>query len=107
MERREQLNHQEVVRNLIEHGKETGFLTYEEISQKLPETNFTTEELDTLFGKLAEMGIDVVDRGDDRRHRSDGPKKWVSPMSSWIRRTPSGCISRKWGRSPSSHVSRK
>ncbi|MBL8023574.1 MAG: sigma-70 family RNA polymerase sigma factor [Elusimicrobia bacterium] len=78
MERREQLNHQEVVRNLIEHGKETGFLTYEEISQKLPETNFTTEELDTLFGKLAEMGIDVVDRGDDR-HKSDGPEEMGVP----------------------------
>lgn len=79
MERREQLNHQEVVRNLIEHGKETGFLTYEEISQKLPETNFTTEELDTLFGKLAEMGIDVVDRGEDHRTKSDGPEEMGVP----------------------------
>ncbi|MBL0059566.1 MAG: sigma-70 family RNA polymerase sigma factor [Elusimicrobia bacterium] len=59
------MNHQDLVRGLIEHGKEAGFLTYEEISQKLPETNFTTEELDTLFGKLEEMGIDVVERGED------------------------------------------
>jgi RNA polymerase primary sigma factor len=72
IDRRDQLNHQEVVRGLIEHGKEAGFLTYEEISQKLPETNFTTEELDTLFGKLEEMGIDVVERGEDHRHKPDG-----------------------------------
>jgi len=65
LERRETLNYKDVVRGLIEHGKEAGFLTYEEISQKLPETNFTTDELDTLFGKLEEMGIDVVERGED------------------------------------------
>jgi RNA polymerase primary sigma factor len=79
IDRRDQLNHQEVVRGLIEHGKEAGFLTYEEISQKLPETNFTTEELDTLFGKLEEMGIDVVERGDDHRHKPDGPEEMGVP----------------------------
>lgn len=76
MERREHINYQDVVRGLIEHGKEAGYLTYEEISQKLPETNFTTEELDTLFGKLEEMGIDVVERGDDHgRPKADGPEE--------------------------------
>jgi RNA polymerase primary sigma factor len=79
LDRREQLNHQELVRGLIEHGKETGFLTYEEISQKLPETNFTTEELDTLFGKLEEMGIDVVERGEENRSRSDGHEEMGVP----------------------------
>ncbi|MBI4397043.1 MAG: hypothetical protein HY548_08115, partial [Elusimicrobia bacterium] len=59
------MNYQDVLRGLIEHGKEAGFLTYEEISQKLPETNLTTEELDSLFGTLEEMGIDVVERGEE------------------------------------------
>ncbi|MBK8872271.1 MAG: sigma-70 family RNA polymerase sigma factor [Elusimicrobia bacterium] len=79
LDRREQLNHQELVRGLIEHGKEAGFLTYEEISQKLPETNFTTEELDTLFGKLEEMGIDVVERGEETRSRSDSHEEMGVP----------------------------
>lgn len=79
LDRREQLNHQELVRGLIEHGKEAGFLTYEEISQKLPETNFTTEELDTLFGKLEEMGIDVVERGEENRSRSEGHEEMGVP----------------------------
>jgi hypothetical protein len=76
MERREHINYQDVVRGLIEHGKEAGYLTYEEISQKLPETNFTTEELDTLFGKLEEMGIDVV--------RPSPPPKPVGIRSKYI-----------------------
>ncbi|HRY29216.1 MAG TPA: RNA polymerase sigma factor region1.1 domain-containing protein, partial [Elusimicrobiota bacterium] len=64
------MNHQDILRGLIEHGKEAGFLTYEEISRKLPETNLTTEELDSLFGRLEELGIDVVERGEEAgRHK--------------------------------------
>jgi RNA polymerase primary sigma factor len=59
------MSYQDVLRGLIEHGKEAGYLTYEEISRKLPETNLTTEELDSLFGRLEELGIDVVERGED------------------------------------------
>ncbi len=59
------MNYQDVLRGLIEHGKETGYVTYEEISQKLPETHLTTEELDSLFGTLEELGIDVVERGEE------------------------------------------
>jgi RNA polymerase primary sigma factor len=59
------MNYQDMLRGLIEHGKEAGFLTYEDISQKLPETNLTTAELDSLFGTLEEMGIDVVEKGEE------------------------------------------
>jgi RNA polymerase primary sigma factor len=59
------MNHQDVFRELIEHGKEAGFLTYEEISQKLPETILSANELDSLFGTLEGLGIDVVERGEE------------------------------------------
>src|ERR1700704_3725090 len=59
------MNYQNIIRGLIEQGKEAGFLTYEDISQKLPESHMTTEELDTLFGTLEEMGISVVERGEE------------------------------------------
>jgi len=62
--------YQDMLRGLIEHGKEAGFLTYEEISAKLPETNLTAEELDSLFGTLEEMGIEVVERGEDASGRA-------------------------------------
>jgi RNA polymerase primary sigma factor len=74
------MNYQDMMRGLIEHGKETGFLTYEEISQKLPETNLTTEELDTLFTKLEELGIDVVERGQEPGSaKSDAPEEMGVP----------------------------
>src|ERR1041385_6850804 len=72
------MNYQDVLRGLIEHGKETGYLTYEEISQKLPETNLTTEELDSLFGTLEELGIDVVERGEEAgagRAKAEAPEE--------------------------------
>ncbi len=59
------MNYQDILRGLIEHGKESGYLTYEQISQKLPETSLSTEDLDSLFGTLEEMGIDVVERGEE------------------------------------------
>ncbi len=69
------MSYPEVLRGLIEHGKEAGFLTYEEISQKLPETHLTAEELDSLFGTLEEMGIEVVERSEDvgRVRSTDSP----------------------------------
>ncbi len=70
------MNYQEILRSLIEHGKEAGFLTYEEISQKLPETNLTTEELDSLFGTLEELGIDVVEKGEEPgRPKAEAPEE--------------------------------
>jgi RNA polymerase primary sigma factor len=70
------MNYQDILRGLIEHGKEAGYLTYEEISQKLPEANVTTEELDSLFGTLEELGIDVVEKGEEPgKPRSEGPEE--------------------------------
>jgi RNA polymerase primary sigma factor len=59
------MNYQDILRGLIEQGKEAGFLTYEDISQKLPETHLTAEELDSLFDTLEEMGIEVVERREE------------------------------------------
>jgi RNA polymerase primary sigma factor len=79
IDRRDQLNHQEVVRGLIEHGKEAGFLTYEEISQKLARNQLYNGRVGYPFGKLEEMGIDVVERGEDHRHKPDGPEEMGVP----------------------------
>ena len=53
------------IRSLIDQGKESGFLTYEEINRRLPEGVIGGEELDELFGTLEDLGIEVVDREED------------------------------------------
>ena len=45
---------------LIDHGKESGFLTYDEINSGMPDSSFPTEEIDDFFVKLEDLGIQVV-----------------------------------------------
>jgi len=55
------MEQQEVIKNLIERGKEAGYLTYQEIARQLPESSVTPEELDSLFWTLEEKGIQILD----------------------------------------------
>ncbi|MBI5887922.1 MAG: RNA polymerase sigma factor RpoD [Deltaproteobacteria bacterium] len=52
------------IANLIEIGKEKGFLTYDEINDAFPEENFSVDEMDNLLETLGDLGIDVVDTAD-------------------------------------------
>src|SRR5258708_9312776 len=61
------------VKDLIEQGKETGFLTYDEINRRLPEQTIGGEELDDLFGTLEDLGIEVVDREEDLIRPTEKP----------------------------------
>ncbi len=61
------------IKDLIEHGKEIGFLTYDEINRRLPENTVNGEELDDLFGTLEDLGIEVVDREADLVRPTDKP----------------------------------
>ncbi|MBI2915400.1 MAG: sigma-70 family RNA polymerase sigma factor [Elusimicrobia bacterium] len=59
------MDHQEIIKELIEQGRESGYLTYEEINRYLPNLSVNTEELDKLFDRLQEMGIPVIRKGDE------------------------------------------
>ena len=50
------------LRDLVELGKEHGYITLEEINRSLTNASMSSEEIDTLMGTLEELGIDVVDR---------------------------------------------
>ena len=52
-----------LIQGLINQGKEAGYITYEEIMRRLPE-NTTPEDLDSFFGTLEEMGIQVLETED-------------------------------------------
>jgi len=60
------------ISNLIDIGKDKGFLTYDEINDAFPQDNFSVEEMDSLLETLGDLGIDVVDTADkaEARHRS-------------------------------------
>ena len=49
------------VRNLINLGKERGYLLYDEVNNILPVEEHTAEELDTLFTTFERDGIDIYE----------------------------------------------
>jgi RNA polymerase primary sigma factor len=55
-----------LIQSLIKQGKEAGYITYEEIMRRLPEST-TPEDLDNFFGQLEEMGIQVLESEDSTR----------------------------------------
>ncbi|MBI3549380.1 MAG: sigma-70 family RNA polymerase sigma factor [Elusimicrobia bacterium] len=50
------------LRDLIELGKEHGYLTLEEINRSLTTASMSSEEIDGLMATLEDLGIEVVDR---------------------------------------------
>jgi RNA polymerase primary sigma factor len=56
------LHASQAMRNLIELGKEHGYLTLEEISRTLSMSNVKSEEVDELMSTLEDLGIEIVDR---------------------------------------------
>jgi RNA polymerase primary sigma factor len=75
------------VRQLINVGKEKGYLLYDEVNELLPSEITSSEELDDLFNAFGSAGIEVVDsdkayRGDkdfDRESGEDGPELDLTP----------------------------
>jgi RNA polymerase primary sigma factor len=75
------------VRQLINVGKEKGYLLYDEVNEMLPSEITSSEELDDLFNAFGSAGIEVVDsdkayRGDkdfDRDGNEDGPELDLTP----------------------------
>jgi RNA polymerase primary sigma factor len=60
------------VKQLIELGKEKGYLLYDEIYEMLPEEVVSLpDELDEIYIRFADLGIDVIDRPERYQNRDD------------------------------------
>src|SRR5215203_5109564 len=52
------------VQILLDLGTSRGFLTYEELNEKLPDEVVSPDKLDTLLMRIDEMGIKLIDEAD-------------------------------------------
>ena len=60
------------VKQLIELGKEKGYLLYDEIYEMLPEEVVSLpDELDEIYLRFNELGVDVIDRPERYQNRDD------------------------------------
>jgi len=73
------MDQNDILKELIEQGRESGYLTYEEINRHLPDSNINNEELDTLFTRLQEMGIPVIRKAEERAYTEQN-KSSVPPI---------------------------
>ena len=55
------------VKDIIEKGKQKGFLTYEEMNDGLPEDAVTPARLDRLLSTLDEMGVKLLDESEAKK----------------------------------------
>lgn len=53
------------VKELIDRGREQGFLTYEEINDTMPEHSLEGDKFEEIISLMIEMGIDVVETASD------------------------------------------
>jgi RNA polymerase primary sigma factor len=54
-------SNQEEVQQLVDMGKEKGFLTYDEVNDMLPASMVSSDQLEDVMSILGEMDIEVVD----------------------------------------------
>ena len=57
----------EEVQQLIDIGKEKGYLTYEEVNDTLPADMISSEHLDSVMTMFGDMDIEVIDSADEEK----------------------------------------
>src|SRR3954464_5190542 len=63
------------VRILLDLGTSRGFLTYEELNEKLPDEVVSPDKLDSLLMKIDEMGIKLIDEANVAAYQPNPPGK--------------------------------
>ena len=101
------------VKNLIDLGKEKGFLTYEEVNDVLPPDVTSPEVIDDIMVLFSDMDIEILDNESAEKRAAKKKSESVSPGKKGRRRlvrsmiprtgkptTPCACTCARWGRSP-------
>ena len=55
---------------LLNKGKKRGLLTYNEIMDSLQDVDLDPDQIDRIYEALTEMGIEVVDEGEEEKEVS-------------------------------------
>ena len=55
----------DAISKLLDKGKKTGVLTYNEIMESLQSVDMSPDEIDELYDTFTKRGIDIIDNGND------------------------------------------
>jgi len=73
---------EDIAAELIKKGKDIGFVTQDDVLALFPEAENQVEELDNLYTKLAEEGIDVLEVGTDEEVKPGDLEKELEVLTS-------------------------
>ncbi len=74
-------NKKQIVKDLIEKGKKKGLLTHKDIIQSFYDTEFTAEEMETVYDALEKEGIEVVEDLDKELEEIEVSKEELEDLS--------------------------
>lgn len=69
----------ELTQTLITQGQDKGFLTLDDIADALQEADLTTEQIEDIYTRIADVGIDIVEH-DDTDDAADEPPEAVEEV---------------------------
>src|ERR1700712_3755462 len=72
------------VKILLDMGTSRGYLTYEELNEKLPDEVVSPDKLETLLMMIDEMGIRLIDEQDVADFNRKGKKARPQPAVAFI-----------------------
>jgi RNA polymerase primary sigma factor len=74
----------EEVEGLFELGRGRGYVTTEDIAEILSEIDLTTEQIEAVYTRLLDLGIEVIDEtmdgGDEQDGDEEGRPEWRLPL---------------------------
>ncbi len=62
----------EGLNELIQRGKQSGVLTYQEVMDALQEADLTPEQIDDIYARLQSQGVDIAAEASDAGASHDG-----------------------------------
>src|SRR5688572_17451853 len=69
---------------LIGLGKSRGYLTYDELNEKLPDEVVSPDKLDSLLMMIDEMGIKLIDDMDVADFHAKGARKPIATVTTVV-----------------------
>ena len=63
---------QKVIQKLLDTGKERGYVTHDELNKALPQTEFTSEQIEDIMTALSGAGVNVVDSAEADEESEEG-----------------------------------
>lgn len=61
----------QVLKKLMDKGKERGYLTYDELNDALPQDQMSSEQIEDAMAVITDMGIDIVDAEEEAENPSE------------------------------------